>query len=507
MSRPRNPTSARPTPSTRNVFLGGWTPTLALVAAGACGPATPVTDGPEITSVVVTQWNDSTELFLEYPSVVAGTPTGNWAIHLTDREDFQPIRSGTLTVHFSRNGQTMGEFLVPEPARDGIFLLDPVVEQPGQYEVVLSLASPQTTSRHVLRSVTVYPSLAEAPLSDPQEDEGGGIAFLKEQQWVIPFGVVAATNQTVQRTVDAPGEIVPPDQALVRLTAPVDGIAPVELNRDAPSVGARVRRGQTLAVLAPTTQDGGFAEALGRVGRLEREVERADRLHQVGAIPRRRLEDARHDLDIARAELDAMGGRSDDGYRLSITSPIDGVIATRDFVPGGRVTAGVPLFTVVDPTAAWLRVHVPATHVPELTDLPATFTLEGSSRVRETSRRISSGALIDPRTRTVTVTYEVRSGPFTFGQMARAAVPVEDAATGVAIPRQAVLDDNGVPVVFIQVGGETFERRVLTLGATDGRMAHVVAGVEVGEMVVVQGAYQVRLASLSGNAFAGGHAH
>ena len=260
---------------------------LVLVAA-ACGDTEPGAE-PEIGAVVVTQWNDSTELFLEYPFLVAGEQTGNWAIHLTDMEDFQPIRSGRLTVAFT-SAQVVGEtFQVDAPARDGIFLLDPVVMQPGVYRVELSLTSPQVNSRHVLDQVRVHPTLEYALAAESAEDEGG-IAFLKEQQWVIPFAVHPAGEHDVQRTVASPAEVVPPDGALVQVSALVDGIAPADENRDAPSVGERVREGQVLVVLAPTAQGGGFAESRGRVERLEREVERSERLFAAGAIAGKRLE-------------------------------------------------------------------------------------------------------------------------------------------------------------------------------------------------------------------------
>jgi RND family efflux transporter MFP subunit len=473
----------------------------------ACAEAPEPTE-PELGSVVVTQWNDSTELFLEYPQLVAGMQTGNWAIHLTDLEDFKPIRSGTVTVRFSATDGSGPTFTIGAPARDGIFLLDAAIERPATYEVELSLSSPQVTSRHVLTGVVVHPALADAPKAEADE-AGAGIAFLKEQQWVIPFDVHPAEEREVQRTVSVPGEIVPPGGALVQVSAPVDGIALAEANRGAPSVGTRVTRDQVLAVLAPTTQEGGFAQARGQVERLEIEVERADRLHAAGAIAQRRLEDARRDLDIARAQLEAMGGSTDGDFLLRLVAPISGVVASRSFVPGGRVDAGVPLFTIVDPALAWLRVQVPATHVSNLAGGMATFTVEGSDQPFETSRLISAGSVMNPQSRTVPVVYAAsRPGvPFTFGQLVRVAVPVGGTEIGVAVPNVAILDDNGTPVAFVQIGGESFERRVLTLGASDGDVSHVQAGIRPGERVVTVGAYQVRLASLSGNEFAGGHAH
>ncbi len=480
----------------------------AVLLASACND----TEGglePEIGAVVVTQWNDSTELFLEYPHVVAGEQTGNWAVHLTDMEDFKPIRSGTLTVDFVSDQVRAETFRVDAPTRDGIFLLDPVVQQPGLYRVELVLTSPQVNSRHILAQVRVYSSVEAALMAEAVEDEGG-ISFLKEQQWVIPFAVHPLDEHDVQRTVTGPAEIVPPDGALVEVSALVDGIAPADENHDAPSVGERVREGQVLVVLAPTAQSGGFAQSRGRVERLQREVERSERLLAAGAIAGKRLEESRHDLEIARAELDAMGGVTYGAYRLSLRAPISGVIAGRSFLPGRRVEAGEPLFTIVDPTTAWLRVQMSAATARQVANATgATFTTEDSRDVFHTSRLLSVGTVMNRQTRTVPVVFEVEEagGLFTFGQLAQATVPIGGTVRGIAVSNETILDDNGTPVAYVQTGGEIFVRRVLTLGARDGTRTQVLAGLSLGEMVVTVGAYQVRLASLSGGDFAGGHAH
>ena len=483
----------------------GLTVTLLMTA---CGTIEDTSEVPEIGAVVVTQWVEGTELFLEYPFLVAGQQTGNWAIHLTDRDDFQPIRAGTLTVSFTTAGVAAETFTVDAPLRDGIFLLDPVIQRAGTYVVELTLVSDQVDSRHIVSDVVVYGSEQDALAVEPAE-ELAGVSFLKEQQWVIPFGVHPVREHPVQSTIIAPGEIVPPDGSLVRVSAPVEGIAAAASNREAPSVGDRVSLGDVLAILAPTSQDGGFAQSRGRVERLRREVQRDSTLFAAGAIPARRLEEARHDLEIAEAELVAMGGGTDGAYQLTLRAPMSGVIAARAFVPGGRVGAGESLFTIVDPSRAWVRVQVPASTA---SDLPAgavsLFTLDNSQETFD-SRLRSVGSVIHPTTRTLPVVFEVAAGQgrFAFGQFVQATVPTGGLTTGLAIPNGAILDENGTPVAYVQAGGETFERRILTIGVTDGRRTHIVAGLRPGDMVVTVGAYQVRLASLSGGDFAGGHAH
>ena len=481
----------------------------AVLLASACNDAEDRLAEPEIGAVVVTQRNDSTELFLEYPHVVAGEQTGNWAIHLSDMEDFKPILSGILTVNFVRDQVRAETFQIDAPTQDGIFILDPVVAQAGVYRVEMELTSPQVNSQHTLAQVRVHSSVEEALAVEAAEDEGG-IVFLKEQQWVIPFAAYPLDEHDVQRTVMAPAEIVPPDGALVEVSALVDGIAPAEENRDAPSVGERVREGQILVILTPTAQGGGFAQSRGQVERLQREVERSERLFEAGAIAGKRLEESRHSLEIAQAELDAIGGVTGGVYELSLRAPISGVVARRSFLPGARVEAGEPLFTIIDPAAAWLRVQMSAATATKVANASgATFTTEDSGVVFHTSRLLSVGTVMNPQTRTVPVVFEVAEagGLFAFGQLAQATVPIGGTVRGIAIPNEAILDDNGTPVAYVQTGGETFARRVLNLGERDGTRTQVLAGLSLGEMVVTVGAYQVRLASLSGGDFAGGHAH
>jgi RND family efflux transporter MFP subunit len=276
-------------------------------------------------------------------------------------------------------------------------------------------------------------------------------------------------------------------------------------------VGERVQAGEVLVILSPTAQEGGFAETRARVARLEREVARAERLFEAGAIAQKRLEEALHDLEVTRAQAEALGAPGAEGdYLLRLTAPMAGVVARRSFVPGGRVEAGASLYTVVDPSTAWLRVRVPASVAASIPrEARASFTLEGSEAVHQTGRLVSVGTVMDPGTRTVPVVFEVASAdaPVTFGRLAQAQVPVDGQVTGVLVPNSAIVDDNGTPAAYVQAGGETFEHRILTLGATDGWQTQVLSGVEPGEMVVTTGAYQVRLASVSGGEFAGGHTH
>ena len=75
------------------------------------------------------------------------------------------------------------------------------------------------------------------------------------------------------------------------------------------------------------------------------------------------------------------------------------------------------------------------------------------------------------------------------------------------IPTSSLLEDYGSYSVIVELSGESFERRPVTIGRKNGNLVEITSGLEVGEMVVSIGAYQVKMAAMSGAVPAHGHDH
>jgi RND family efflux transporter MFP subunit len=274
-----------------------------------------------------------------------------------------------------------------------------------------------------------------------------------------------------------------------------------------------VSRGQIIALLTPSLGEGGasYAEARARLREAEAEYARAQRLVAAEAVPQRRLHEAEIRLQAAREALAGLGGGAlTAGGRVAIRSPIAGVVTSRSIAPGSRVEAGAPLFTVIDPSVVWLKVNVPSANAAQVgRSSAATFQLEGSADTYRTRRVISLGSVVDSLSRTVPVIYELPNadGTIRVGANARVSVGTGRRVEGVIVPTAAILDENGNPIAFVQPEGETFEKRNLTLGGTDGGFTLVLSGIADGERVVTGASYQVRLASLSTAVPAHGHEH
>jgi RND family efflux transporter MFP subunit len=460
----------------------------------------------------VTLWTNAAELFFEYPPMVAGEPGEPWAIHLTKLDDFQPVKSGSLALHFRDAEGKEYTTVAEKPARDGIFTPAPSLPTPGSYELVMRLESPESFGgEHEIPvgSIRVYASETELP--HVPEEEATGISFLKEQQWVIPFATAAAEQGEVRRGFEAHGEVVPAAGRYAEVMAPVDGLVRAKLNRNAPVPGMWVEAGAKLADLSPVGGESAFAAERARVERLEREVARARRLYEVEAIPQKRLEEAEHELAVTRSALESLGAAADSGYELVVSAPISGVVNDRRLAFGSRVSAGDLLFILVDPRTVWVRLNVPAAHAARASQVTgASLRMEGSDRVFQASRVVSVGSVIDPQKRTLPLVVEIPNSDRTLkiGMLAGARVLLGEGVQGVVVPHRAIRDEDGLKVAYLQEGGETFERRVLSVGPSDGEWTLVMSGIEEGERVVTEGAYQVRLASLNTSTLTDhGHPH
>ena len=352
---------------------------------------------------------------------------------------------------------------------------------------------------------------------DHSEDEAatGLITLSKVEQWSFPFAVALAEEREIPPSIPAAGELVAPPGGLVHVSAPVAGMVQV----DGPSLGPgdHVRAGQTLALIAPTSLDNSYVRTRADVAAAELEADRAERLFAAGAIPARRLEDARRNLAVAVAAFEAIGGTRTEAGRedadpdhYPLRSPIGGVIAVRDVALGEQVEIGEHAFTIVNAANLWFVARVPARYAAETDRIRgAWFTVEGGTSVWTAGRVLSVGSMIDPNSRTLPVRFSVRNtgGTLKVGMLAEGHLQLGDPERGVAVPAPAIQDENGLPVVYVKVTGDTFERRVVRTGPSDGSWTLVSEGLEFGEQVVTVGAYQVNLAALGVVAPAHDHAH
>ena len=180
---------------------------------------------------------------------------------------------------------------------------------------------------------------------------------------------------------------------------------------------------------------------------------------------------------------------------IALFSPIAGKVISNNVVLGAMVDESTEILTIMDPTLLWVDAAVYEKDIARVQtrqavaiSVPAypTETFHGSITY------ISD--VLNEDTRTITVRTEVPNPDSRLkpGMFANVTIELTKNGAAVAIPVEAVLDDDGEQLVFIRTGTLRFEPRHVTTGTREGGFVEIVSGIEVGEDVVTTGNFQLK---------------
>jgi RND family efflux transporter MFP subunit len=487
--------------------------------------------GHAVGALTFTRWTERTELFVEFPQLVVGEPSP-FAAHLTRMSDFAPVDSGVVTVVLAGGGSAEERFVVDAPSVAGIFRPVATPAHAGRRWVTLLLGAPGLDDVHDLGEIDVFADVhAAAAAATDGEETPGRISFLKEQQWPIEFATMPVAERDVRPSLRLHGTLRARADGEAWVTAPIAGRL-AGAGDVPPRIGMDVARGDALALIVPrlgpesdvATLDLAARRAALELEQATRERQRLERLFADGAVAERRVLEARNDQQQAEARRAAATRRLEQQRAVqrvgpgapmegtAVPAPIGGTVAAVTTTPGLFVEEGEPLVHIVDLDRLWLEVRVPEAHVGDLGEPGGVwFQVEGLDRVFEAGadRVVALGGVVDAATRTLPLLFEIDNPGrvLRIGMFVRAHVLTGPVRQTLAIPVEAVIHDAGVDTVYVQVEGESFERRVVRLGVRDRAHVEVLSGVTSGERVVTRGAYAVKLAAAGTQVPAHGHAH
>ena len=480
---------------------------------------------------VITQWTDKTELFMEYPELIVGQEA-TFGVHLTRLSDFKPISESEVQFVFSSERGNEGSLTETEVQIPGIYDPEVVFDRAGRYDLTIIIQGMVNDTLQV-NGIPVYHSADEVPHGHAEEDPNL-ITFLKEQQWDIPFATQEVQQRTLTQTVDATGEIMAAQHSQAVVSAPFSGIILSSQNGNLPVVGQQLSKGTPVAVLNPAIQSGGgdnyaqqFVNAQSELELAEANLDRSKRLYEKEAIPQTELQKARIEYRQAFTRYQTINeviqvdtttiegyGESAESYRFQIKAPISGTIVESFVSPGMQVEAGQPLYRIADASKVWLKANVPAARQSRIANAgQAAFRVQGDDRLYEVSeldgRLISKGNSIDPQSRTLPLIYELNNteNGLPLGMFSTVHINTDTKENVLAIPQSALIEEEGNYNVYVHVSGESFRKQRVTTGIEHRGWVEITSGLQGGEHVVTENAYQVKLASLSSEAPSHGHSH
>ncbi|MEM1118723.1 MAG: efflux RND transporter periplasmic adaptor subunit, partial [Bacteroidota bacterium] len=348
--------------------------------------------------------------------------------------------------------------------------------------------------------------------SGEADDHGDEITLTEAQAAAANVETAVVQAAPLAAEIRVPARIVPTETGQAQVGALVDG----RVVRLLAAEGQAVRRGVAVAVIeSPEVArlQGEYLQARARVTQAEQQLNRSRQLAAEDLISGTLLEQAVADASATEAqaaalagEIRAHGGSAPSGPggvtgRVTVSSPISGVVSERQAELGAFVQASAPLYEVVAPGQVYADASIdPAAAAAIGQGDVAVIEAPGGRRFRGVVQFV--GAEVAGETRTATVRLRVTNAtaelrPETFVTVlfdVEAGEGAEAGRVAITVPTEAVERDGGDAYVWVPVDGEaqTYARRPVTLGEATGDRVEVTAGLEPGERIVVDGVFALK---------------
>jgi len=326
-------------------------------------------------------------------------------------------------------------------------------------------------------------------------------------------------RQRADATVALTGEVAFDETRVVHLASRVEGLI-----RD-----VHVTLGQPLAAGDPLVEvdsvalgeaESAYLESRARLALARRGAERQAALARERITSERELLAARAEARTADIELRAARERllrlgmtpedvqtldsaelgSADG-RVVLRAPRAGVVLKMHAVPGESVDAGEEILLLGDPSSLWVWADLYEGDLAAVEAQRAQGALPAVVRVKAFPDAEFAGTLdhlsatMDEETRTLKVRIAVANpdGRLRAGMFADVSLAVAGAGAEVlAVPKAALLEDEGRSFAFVHREGEYFVRRPVEPGREWGDWVEVAGGLQGGETIVTEGAFLLK---------------
>jgi len=336
---------------------------------------------------------------------------------------------------------------------------------------------------------------------------GNEVRLSAEALELAGIRVAVAERRALTGGVAIPAEV----QFEPSSTAHVGPLATGRITKVSVALGDRVRRGQTLGMVASSdvsTARARLDQARARLSAAESTLQRQQRLASEGIGAQRSLIEAealvgelRAEVEGIRRQLSVFGSGS--AGELALSSPIDGVVVAVHATLGEAITPDTPAFIVTDQTKVSVRGNVPELELSRIEAGSAVVVrLHAFPDLAMPGTITYVAPALDERTRSlpIRVTLQVpdarlRSG--LFGSIELVGGAIDERV--LVVPMDAVATLDGQTVVFVPADEpDAFRPRPIALGRRAGGFFEVRSGLEEGARFATSGAFTLKSALRSG---------
>ena len=268
--------------------------------------------------------------------------------------------------------------------------------------------------------------------------------------------------------------------------------------------GASVKKGQRLFTIESSGMADGnmnvrYQEAAANYQAAKAEYERKAELAKDRIVSQAELERSRAAYEGAKAAYDNLKGNFSPSGAV-VCAPMSGYIKSIGVQNGGYVEAGQAVVTISQNKDLYLRAELSPRYYAslrniktaniELPDGGGVYTLEELK-----GAFVNYGKASDSQNPLIPVTFRIQNcGNLIAGSFVKLYIVSEAEEEVIAVDNGGIVEEMGNNFVFVKIAPELFEKRMVTLGGTDGKRTVVTSGLKEGEIVVTRGAMMVKMA-------------
>jgi len=373
---------------------------------------------------------------------------------------------------------------------------------------------------HENDQILIKKSLSEA--SVPEQEE------LEKWAKLIDLKTVRARRRDLEEILKVPGKIIP-DQNKI---ADVSPFLESSINCVMAEIGDWVSQGDELICLSSPEIGilrAEYDKAIAELKIREQTFERQKKLYQENIISKRSFQEAALDFqktqvnyNYARKKLMAIGisetelstppvGHSEAiGSTIHIHAPISGVITARNATVGEKVNTSHRLFEIINPVTVWCEAEVFEKDLTKVKiDQLAYLKVSAYPEEIFKGKIFYIASTLHETTKTIKILIEIENKLLKLkpNMYAQTLIVIGKKENVLVIPQEAVLDDEGLKIVFLRES-QGFHRHVVKTGLVSGSYVEILEGIPDNSVVVTRGNYQLKSKiKMSGVDPHAGHSH
>lgn len=470
----------------------------------------------EQVKIQITAYSNEFELFAEADPFVVGKE-GSILSHFSHLPNFTALENASIKIRLIVNGKESNHTLV-KPTRKGIykFFLKPI--ETGVGRLIFDINTPNGEFQLIAPNIKVFASQIEANEEAAKTviSTSNTTVFTKEKSWKIDFATNYPSIESFGQIIKTTAQVQSAQGDEILISAKTNGI--VMISAENVLEGKKVSEGDKLVSitgsdLADNNSSVRFMEAKNNFDKTKSEYDRLKQLASNKIISKRELLNSKNQFENAKVIYENLNNNFNSSGEF-IKSSMNGYIKQLLVQNGQYVETGHPIMIISQNKSLLLKAEVQQKYAPILGMIQSanihtlynneTYTLEELN-----GKVLSFGRTANNDNYLIPISIQIdNKGSFISGGFVELFLKTVTNAQALTIPNSALMEEQGVYFVYVQVNPELFEKRELKIGKTDGLKTEVLKGLKPNERIVSTGAILVKLAQATGNLDpASGHNH